>query len=107
MADNPFAHAYLLAAVDFYARQPIEIVVVARGGRSGAADLLGPLERSYQPNRVVVCYDPAAPPARVPPFAREKPLLESRPTAYVCHAGTCSAPVTDWNGLSHLVAEQA
>jgi uncharacterized protein YyaL (SSP411 family) len=107
MEENAFAHAYLLAAVDFYARQPKEIVVVARGGRPAATALLGPLERSYQPNRVVVCYDPAAPPARVPPFAREKSLLESRPTAYVCHAGTCSAPVTDWDGLSRLVAERA
>jgi ABC-type Fe3+/spermidine/putrescine transport system ATPase subunit len=39
-----------------------EIVVVATGGREGAAELLGPLERTYHPNRVVVCYDPATPP---------------------------------------------
>ncbi len=107
MEENPFAHAYLLAAVDFYARQPREIVVVANGGRERAAELLGPLERIYQPNRVVVCYDPGAPPTRVPPFAREKPLKDSRPTAYVCHAGTCSPPVTDWQGLGRLVEEQA
>ncbi|MET0154028.1 MAG: thioredoxin domain-containing protein [Candidatus Binatia bacterium] len=105
--ENPFAHAYLLASLDLYAKQPREIVVVAKGGREAATELLGPLERIYQPNRVVVCYDPAAPPARVPPFAREKPLIDSRPTAYVCHAGTCSAPVTDWQGLRPLVEERA
>jgi uncharacterized protein YyaL (SSP411 family) len=107
MEENPFAHAYLLAAVDFYARQPREIVVVAKGGRGGAAELLGPLERVYQPNRVVVCYDPTAPSGRVPPFAREKPLIDSRPTAYVCHAGTCSPAVTDWRGLRGLIEERA
>jgi hypothetical protein len=96
MEENPFAHAYLLAALDLYARQPREVVVVARGGREGAADLLEPLERTYQANRVVVCYDPASPPLKLPPFARDKPLVDSRPTAYVCHRSSCSPPVSDW-----------
>jgi uncharacterized protein len=101
---NPFAHAYLLAALDFCARQPREVVVVARGGREGAAELLGPFERTYQPNRVVVCYDPASPPLKLPPFARDKPLVDSRPTAYVCHRSSCSPPVSDWQGLRRLIA---
>ena len=106
MVENPFAHAYLLAALDFYARQPRQVVVVARGGREGAAELLEPLERTFQPNRVVVCYDPAAPPLKLPPFAREKPLVDSRPTAYVCHRSSCSPPVTDWRSLHPLIAER-
>ncbi len=106
MEENPFAHAYLLAALDFYARPPREIVVVATGGREGAAELLGPLERTYQPNRVVVCYDPATPPLEMPPFARDKPLVDSRPTAYVCHRATCSPPVSDWPGLRRLLEER-
>jgi uncharacterized protein len=106
MEENPFAHAYLLAALDLYARQPKEIVVVATGGREGAAELLGPLERTYQPNRVVVCYDPATPPPEMPPFARDKPLIDSRPTAYVCHRATCSPPVSDWPGLRRLLEER-
>jgi uncharacterized protein YyaL (SSP411 family) len=103
--ENPFAHTHLLAALDFYARQPKEIVVVARGGRDGARALLEPLGRHYQPNRTVFCYDPASPPARIPPFAREKPLVDSRATAYVCHRSTCSPPVTDWEGLRRRVED--
>jgi uncharacterized protein YyaL (SSP411 family) len=106
MEENPFAHAYLLAALDLYARQPREVVVVARGGREGAADLLEPLERTYQANRVVVCYDPASPPLKLPPFARDKPLVDSRPTAYVCHRSSCSPPVSDWQDLRRLIAER-
>jgi len=106
MEENPFAHACLLAALDFHARQPREVVVVASGGRDGAADLLDPLERIYQPNRVVVCYDPASPPLKLPPFARDKPLVDSRPTAYVCHRSTCSPPVGDWPSLRELIAER-
>jgi len=105
MEENPFAHAYLLAALDFYDRQPREVVVVATGGREGAADLLEPLERTYQANRVVVCYDPAAPPLKLPPFARGKPLVDSRPTAYVCHRSSCSPPASDWRGLRQLIAQ--
>jgi len=103
--ENPFAHTHLLAALDFYARQPKEIVVVARGGREGARELLEPLGRHYQPNRTIFCYDPASPPRRIPPFAREKPLIDSRATAYVCHRYTCSPPVTDWEGLRRRVED--
>jgi uncharacterized protein YyaL (SSP411 family) len=106
MDENPFAHGYLLAALDFYARQPREVVVVAKGGREGAAELLEPLERTYQPNRVVVCYDPASPPLKLPPFARDKPLVDARPTAYVCHRSSCSPPVSGWQGLRRLIAER-
>ena len=60
-------------------------------------------ERIYQPNRVVVCYDPASPPLKLPPFARDKPLVDSRPTAYVCHRSACSPPVSDWQGLRRLI----
>jgi len=84
---------------------PLRHVVVATGGREGAADLLEPLERTYQANRVVVCYDPAAPPLKLPPFARGKPLVDSRPTAYVCHRSSCSPPASDWQGLRQLIAQ--
>jgi len=101
---NPFAHSHLLAAIDFFVRQPKEIAVVARGGAAAARPLLEPLARHYQPNRTTFCYDPDAPPRRVPPYAREKPLVDSRPTAYVCHRFTCSPPVTDWDELRPLVS---
>jgi uncharacterized protein YyaL (SSP411 family) len=99
MEENPFAHGNLLAALDFYARRPREIAIVARGGASGAKALLEPLGRHYQPNQVVVCYDPASPPQRLPPFATDKPLAGEAATAYVCHRQTCSPPVTSWEDL--------
>ncbi|MBI2964088.1 MAG: thioredoxin domain-containing protein [Deltaproteobacteria bacterium] len=107
MQDDPFAHANLLAALDFHAGRPEEIVIVARGGASGARTLLDPLGRHYQPNQVLVCYDPQSPPARLPPFARDKPLVDSRPTAYVCHRNTCSPPLTDWPSLRDRLEEAA
>jgi uncharacterized protein YyaL (SSP411 family) len=106
MEQNPFAYSNLLAVLDFHARQPRQIVVVARGGADAARDLLEPLARSHQPNHVVVCYDPDAPPDRLPAFGRDKPLVDSRPTAYVCHRGTCSAPVTDWRGLQSRLEDR-
>jgi hypothetical protein len=103
MARNPFAFANLLAVLDFHLRTPCEVAVVARGGPSGAASLLVPLGRHYGPNRIVFCYDPDSPPAFVPPFAREKPVVDGKPTAYVCRGFTCSPPVTDWPALAALV----
>ncbi|MEA2626167.1 MAG: uncharacterized protein QOD06_2212 [Candidatus Binatota bacterium] len=98
MEENPFAFANLLAALDFWARKPKEIVVVARGGAPAARELLDPLARHYVPNLVVYCYDPDAPPQNLPPFAREKSVADGA-TAYVCHEFTCSPPVTAWSEL--------
>jgi uncharacterized protein YyaL (SSP411 family) len=103
MKENPFGHANLLAALDFYARKPKEVVIVARGGAREAQPLLAPLHRHYVPNQVVYCYDPKSAPSRLPPFAREKPMLDRKPTAYVCHAFTCSAPVTEWSDLRSVI----
>ncbi len=105
MEENPFAHAYLLAVLDGYTRQAKEVVVVAPGGASGGKGLLEPLRRRYEPNLIVFAYDPAEPPRRLPPFAREKPLLGSKPTAYVCRGSTCSPPVIDWEALDASLRE--
>jgi hypothetical protein len=99
MGENPFGHAHLLAALDFRQRGAKSIAIVAPGGTSGAGSLLQPLGQFYEPNRTVFCYDPAAPPARVPAFAVGKSLVEGRPTAYVCHGFACSAPVTEAEDL--------
>jgi len=105
MEENPFAYSNLLAALDFHARQPKEIAIVAAGGGTGARPLLEPLGRHYAPNQVVFCYDPSSPPAWVPPFARDKPVADSRPTAYVCHRFTCSPPETEWGGLRNRLED--
>jgi uncharacterized protein YyaL (SSP411 family) len=105
MEENPFAYSNLLAALDFHARRPKEIAIVAVGGGTGARSLLEPLGRHYAPNQVVFCYDPGSPPAWVPPFARDKPLADSRPTAYVCHRFTCSPAETEWGGLRDRLEE--
>ena len=103
MAENPFAHAGLLAALDLRLRGAKEIVIVASGGAAAAEGLLRQLFRTYDPNRVVFGYDPAAPPREIPPFARDKVAIDSQPTAYVCHDFTCSAPVTDWPDLRRTI----
>jgi uncharacterized protein len=102
--ENPFAHANLLAVIDLHARGPEEVVVVANGGAAGGAELLRPVRRSYRANRFVFAYDPAAPPARLPPFATDKPMTDGRPTAYVCRGFTCSAPATTWDELQERLA---
>jgi hypothetical protein len=107
MEDNPFAHARSLAVLDDYAHGAPEVVIVAPGGARGAAALLDPLRRRYQPSLRIFAYDPASPPASVPPFAREKPLLGGKATAYVCRGSTCSPPATDWEGLCARLQEPA
>ncbi|MDQ3662340.1 MAG: thioredoxin domain-containing protein [Actinomycetota bacterium] len=90
---SPSGFGHLLQAVDFYAGDPAEIVVVGPPEDSCTNALLAAVRSRFVPNKVVAVSsgDPAG--------AQEVPLLEGRtsvtvPTAFVCHRGVCKLPVT-------------
>jgi uncharacterized protein len=102
MHEQPFGFANMLGAVDFYVHKPLEIAIV---GQSDAADthaLLQHVRRSYVPNRTLTVIDPRrADP--LPALLAGKGQVHGKPTAYVCHNMTCSAPVTAWTELEPLL----
>jgi len=100
MQQQPFGFANLYGSADLYVRQPREIVIVAHA--DDAAGLLAPLRRTYLPNRTLFVVDPAAP-APLPELLQGKGQQKGKPTAYVCHRHTCSAPVTTWEKLAPLL----
>ncbi|SDY72808.1 hypothetical protein SAMN05444365_103270 [Micromonospora pattaloongensis] len=68
---------------------PYEIAVVADG--AAADPLLRAAHRHAPPGAVVVAGAPDQPGV---PLLRDRPLLEGRPTAYVCRGFVCDRPVT-------------
>jgi hypothetical protein len=103
LREQPFGFANLLCAVDFHVQQPREIVIVAPGGAGAAEPLLRPLRQTYIANRTLHVVDPKGG-VSLPALLQGKGTIDGKPTAYVCHRQTCSAPVTTWPELERLLA---
>ena len=98
-AENPFAYAAYLQALELDLEGPVEVVVA--GGAADAAPLWAEVARTYLPHRVLVAATPGDPDPLAP--ARDRPPVNGRATAYVCRNFTCSAPVTDPAALRALL----
>ena len=102
MRAQPFGFANLLAAVDFAARGPREIALVGNPVAPDAAALLAHIRATYLPNRILMVLDPRDASPR-PPLLEGKGQIDGRPTVYVCHRMTCSAPATRWEEVAPLL----
>jgi uncharacterized protein YyaL (SSP411 family) len=103
MREQPFGFSNMLCAVDFYTQQPREIVVVGIPDAAETTALLRQIRQTYLPNRTLSLVDPAHT-EHLPSLLQGKGQLDGRPTVYVCHQRTCSAPVTTWSGLEALLS---
>jgi uncharacterized protein YyaL (SSP411 family) len=101
-SQQPFGFANLLCAVDYHARKPFEIVVVAKPSDASAAELLRRIRSRYLPNRALTVVDPADV-GSLPPLLAGKGQVGGKPTVYVCRAMTCSAPATTWAEIGPLL----
>jgi uncharacterized protein YyaL (SSP411 family) len=102
MRAQPFAYAHMIAAADLYLRKPRELVLVGSLGDPALREMLARAHVAYVPNLTVTVADPGA--ATRLPIAEGKLQVGGRATAYVCHAYTCSPPVSDWDALAPLLA---
>jgi uncharacterized protein len=99
---QPFGLANLLCAVDLHARKALEIVLVAEPDDPTAAHLLRRIRSRYLPNRALSVVDPAEVDS-LPPLLAGKGQIDGKPTVYVCHCMTCSAPATTWAEVEPLL----
>jgi uncharacterized protein YyaL (SSP411 family) len=103
----PTAFGRLLAALEFHLARSQELAVIVptseaarpepvegRETPKAASSLLDPLRLLYTPNLLLVGA-PEGQGAEVSPLLAERPLLEGKPTAYVCERYVCQAPTTD------------
>jgi hypothetical protein len=106
MRESPLGFASMLDALDGHLRGLRQGVVVGPSDDPGTQALLGTLARSADPDLLVAWLDPGRAdegPGPLEDLTRGKGLVDGRPAAYVCHAGTCELPVTEARDLENLL----
>ncbi len=91
----PSGFGYAPSAIDALLSSPKEVALAGKDPND-IKPLLEEVWRKYLPNKVVAhaSIDDAEATAAVP-LLQSRPLLEDRPTAYVCQNYTCKQPVND------------
>lgn len=107
MESQPFGFAHLLCALDFYLENPREIVIVGDPTETRVKDFIAQVHSIYLPNKVVQLAAPDASLGNLSPLLRGKSQIDGKPTAYICHDFTCSAPVTSPAELKSLLQFKA
>jgi len=100
MSRHPLGFGNWLCALDLHLSPPGEIVIV--GSREGAAKagLLRTLWNTWLPNRVLAARDPADESSVCElELFRDRPMIDNKPTAYVCEGYSCQRPVTEADTL--------
>ena len=85
----------MLCALDFYLGRPNEIAIVGDPASADTQSLLKAIWKAYLPNKVVAQAAPGDTSATdAISLLRDRPQIDSKPTAYVCEQFVCKQPVT-------------
>jgi len=106
IARAPTAHTEMLLALDFVLGPSREIVISGPSGTAGTQALLQVVAHHYLPRAVLALHPPndSGIEALVP-FLKQQPMLNDRPTAYVCENYVCKLPTNDAAKLAALLEE--
>jgi uncharacterized protein YyaL (SSP411 family) len=96
--EYPQAYAKWLCAADFALNPAFEVGILGIDA-SHTNELIDALWDSFRPN-LVAAISEYPPPLNAPALLKERPLLNDRPTAYVCQNLVCNYPVNDAEALT-------
>ncbi len=96
MGQHPQAFGELLSTLAFHLGQPHEVALVGDPAAADTRALLAVLNGTYRPSLVVALRRPAdVDIGTIIPLLADRPAIEGRATAYVCHGHTCDLPTTE------------
>jgi uncharacterized protein YyaL (SSP411 family) len=104
MGEHPTAFAELLGALERSVTAPVEIAVVGDPADPSTAGLVAEVRRRFLPRAVSVTARPGTG-ADLTPLLADRPLIDGKPTAYVCEHFACRMPVTDPAALAMQLDE--
>jgi len=99
LGDHPTAFAYLLGALERWLVPPLEVAIVGDRSAPETAALVAEVTGRFLPNAVHLVAAPGTG-ADLSPLLADRPLVEGRPTAYVCEHFACRVPVTTPDALA-------
>jgi hypothetical protein len=105
VSQAPQGHTEMLMALDFALGPTKEIVVAGAPDMGPTQTLLETVRRQYLPRCVLALHPPnnAAIEAIIP-FLKQQPMIDGKPTAYVCENYVCKLPTGDPQKLEQLLA---
>jgi uncharacterized protein YyaL (SSP411 family) len=95
-AQHPESFAHLLRALDFHLSPTKEVALIG----DDVGELAAVVRSSFRPH-LVLAGGPEG--SEQPPLLRQRPRVDSHPTAYVCEHFSCQAPVTSSTDLASLL----
>jgi uncharacterized protein len=95
-ARHPEAFAHLLRALDFHLSPTKEVALLG----DDPSELAAAVRAELRPH-LVLAGGPQG--STTPPLLRDRPLVDGKPTAYVCEHFACRQPVTDPEALASLL----
>jgi uncharacterized protein YyaL (SSP411 family) len=104
MGEHPTAFGDLLGALERMVTAPVEIAVVGDPTDPATAALSAEVRRRYLPAAVSVTAPPETG-ADLTPLLADRPLVDGKPTAYVCRHFACQRPATDPAALAAQLDE--
>jgi uncharacterized protein len=104
MTRYPTGFAQWLVAASFVAGDSVEVAVVGDPSEASTRALLEPAWATWRPFQVMAAAPPDAAMTSAIGLLHDRPLIDDRPTAYVCRDFVCSLPVTT---ASHLIDQLA
>jgi uncharacterized protein len=98
----PTSFARWLSAADFALGNVKQIAVVYESDPKEARKLLQTIQATFRPNAIVAAsYYP--PSVKAPALLVDRPLIDGKPTIYVCEGFVCKMPVTSISELQALL----
>ena len=94
MTRYPTGFAQWLVAASFAAGDAVEVAVIGDLADDATRDLLRPVWSEWRPFQVLAAASPEAAPGSAVALLHDRPLIDGRPTAYVCRDFVCSLPVS-------------
>jgi hypothetical protein len=103
-AEYPAAFGHWLQAAAFAGANVKEIAILGDPDDERTRALVRVTRDSYHPH-AVLAVSPFPPPPGSPPLLAGRPLVDGKPTAYVCEGFVCKQPVTTPEELIKLLEE--
>jgi len=98
----PTSFARWLSAADFALANVKQVAVMYESNPEEARELLQTLQSVYRPN-IVIAASPFPPAENAPALLNDRPLKDSKATAYVCEGFVCKLPVNTTSDLQGLL----